>query len=334
MLRWIKRVAIALLLLTAAFVAVVLGLWRPRLWAASMGAPVTRRASANELQFQVAALPWFRAVKLTQSPANFETQSRLAQKLQALGWSVESQAVQHTSHAGNTDPKLASRSNNLIATKHLADGPITVIAAHLDAVSKSPGADDDGSGVAVLLELARLLSPEAASHVELCFFNEEENGLHGSNTFVEMLKPEERARIRVAIVMDMVGAFDQRPHSQTYPPPLSWLAPDTGDFLSVIAITDADASVQALKRAREKVAPELAMELFEPPRAIAEKFPDIWRSDHAPFWQAKVPAIFLTDTGEFRTTRYHDPTDTADALDYPRMAALTDALLELLESSK
>ena len=334
MLRWILRLAVAIGLAAIAFVAIVLALWRPRLWRANAAA-LTHRASIDGLKRDVASLPPFRAQGSMARQVDLYTEKLLSQQLTALGWSVQLQDVPDD----GSDTKLAKLNfgvvHNLVATRGLAaSGPITVIGAHLDSVIRSPGADDDGSGIAVLLELARLLSPEAASHVELCFFNSEEIGLHGSKAFAKALKPEDASRIRVAIVMDMVGAYDSRPHSQSYPPPLSWLAPDTGDFLSVIALTDADDSVQALKHAREQASPELSMVLFEPPRAIAEKFPDIWRSDHAPFWEAGVPAIFLTDTGEFRTSRYHNATDTADALDYARMAALTDALVAMLDTYK
>ena len=329
-MRLILRVVAALALGVVALLAITVQIYRPASWRSSAPPPGTSVADAARLRADVESFPPSRC---RSSPAALGAMEAMVQeRLRMLGWSVVAQEVNPLANPHRPTAKPGPPSHNLIATRALAPGgPMFVLGAHLDSVATSPGADDNGSGVAVLLELARLLPPEAAAHTTLVFFNEEEEGLHGSFTYVASLTPSERSRIGAAYVMDMVGGFDDRPHSQAYPKPLSWLAPDRGDFLSVIALREADASVAQLRQDHERVAPNLAIEMFEPPRGLAEKLPDLWRSDHAPFWEAGIPALFFTDTGPFRSDRYHTPADRSDALDYGKMALVATLLLEAAE---
>jgi aminopeptidase YwaD len=311
---------------------VAVAAFRPRLWESNASVARNGGADPARIRHEIESFPPFRSVRNAAQLAQME--ATVTAQLEELGWTVQAQLVERAPNPflGAFVPPSFPRppTHNLIATRGLATtGPINVVGAHLDSVSRSPGADDDGSGVAVLLELARILGPTAAARTELCFFNEEESGLFGSYTFVGRLSKEERSRIATAYILDMVGHFDSRPHSQAYPPPLSWLAPDQGNFLAAITLSGADA-IPAMHRAHDRAAGDLPIVLFDPPRRLAASFRDIWRSDHAAFWHAQVPAVFLTDTGEFRSTRYHSASDTADAVDFDKVAQLTDMLADAL----
>ncbi len=315
----LAAVGLALLLGAAAFLA-----YRPRHWRTPEAVAVAGAGSAA-LRVDVESFPPFRSRSHAEALRAME--ALVSKRVQDAGWTVSAQDVRRDAnphvHRTSDDPVT----HNLLAVRGAGGGvrPI-LLGAHLDSVSASPGGDDDGSAVAVLLDLARRLEPAAAGRVELCFFNEEEAGLLGSYTFVASLPAAERARIERVFVLDMVGGYDSAPHSQTYPPPLSWMAPDRGDFLSAIALTDADAAVAALREARERFAPALPIEMFEPPRVVANRLRDLWRSDHGPFWEAGIPAVFLTDTGNFRSQRYHTAADVPGALDYAKLALVADLL--------
>lgn len=332
MLRFAVSIAAGALVLGLVALGVGVAAYRPRTWEATSSVPPKVAANPARIRQALQTFPPFRSVQNAAPLAQME--ATVTAQLQALGWTVQSQLVERAPNrfvhpaVGPSVPRAPT--HNLIATRGLAStGPINIVGAHLDSVSRSPGADDDGSGVAVLLELARILGPEAAAHTELCFFNEEESGLFGSFTFVGRLTKAQRARISNAYILDMVGHFDSRPHSQSYPPPLSWLAPDQANFLAAITLAGSTA-VPLLHRAHDQVAGDLGMVLFEPTRRLANAYPDIWRSDHAPFWYAQIPAVFLSDTGNFRSTRYHSPTDTLEAVDVEQVARVADLLANAL----
>jgi len=311
---------------------VAVNAFRPRTWESTASVPSKGAADPARIRQSLETFPPFRSVQNAARLAQME--ATVTAQLEALGWTVRPQLVERAPNPLVGDFVRPSfprpRTHNLIATRRLAaTGPFNVVGAHLDSVSRSPGADDDGSGVAVLLELARILGPNASAHTELCFFNEEESGLFGSFTFVGHLSREDRSRVATAYVLDMVGHFDARPHSQSYPPPLSWFAPDQGNFLAAITLAGSRA-IPALHRAHDHVAGDLPIVLFAPSRRFAASLPDIWRSDHAAFWYAQIPAVFLSDTANFRSTRYHSPTDTIDAVQVDKVARVADMLADAL----
>ena len=118
--------------------------------------------------------------------------------------------------------------------------PCLIIGAHYDAVPFSPGADDNGSGVAVLLEAARVLSRiDRPSRLQVCFvaFAMEENGMIGSQHYVERLR-KNRTPVAGMLSLECVGYTDSRPGSQIIPPGLPIHVPDRGDFIGIVGNTD------------------------------------------------------------------------------------------------
>ena len=189
-----------------------------------------------------------------------------------------------------------------------------VIGAHYDARGPHPGADDNASGTAALLEIARLLRAAAPlSQVELAWYSNEESGLLGSAAHAGSAQG-----VRAMVSLEMLGCFDQ---PQQFPfDALRLLYPGKGDYIVVVGRLGDALLVRALKAAllgngavaRSIDAPEL--------------IPGIGDSDHSSFWRAGVRAAMVTDTAWYRNPRYHTSRDTPDTLDYARMARIVEGI--------
>lgn len=266
------------------------------------------------------------------------------------GWKVCRQPYALTENllfqARNLSPEQRRRlprcsGANLIAFRPgRKPGKVLVVAAHLDTLSQTPGADDNTSGVAGLLELARLLPPLQKS-VALVAFDMEEWNLLGS-TFFATHPPWP---IRGLVVYECIGFFSDIPKSQVLPPGLKFLFPGLwkkltknqfrGDFALVVYRSPAAKLARRLQSCFQS-----PIHLLRDPAdlpligsTLAAQFPfldHLTRSDHAPFWRTGVPAVMVTDTAEFRNANYHQPNDLPDTLDYGRMAAVVRATAALL----
>ncbi len=207
-----------------------------------------------------------------------------------------------------------------------------IIAAHYDTVLGSPGADDNASGLAVLLETARGLKHRPLVHdVQFIGFCLEEDHLRGSRAYAEQLRAANQP-IQGMIALECVGYASAEPDSQRIPPGVPIPVPTTGDFLGVIGNDAAAHLVTVLAQAASGLVPALkVVPLLVPGRG--EQLPDTRRSDHAAFWDQDYPAVMLTDTADFRNPHYHRPTDTIETLDFVFMertaACLTAATVRL-----
>lgn len=202
-----------------------------------------------------------------------------------------------------------------------------LVGAHYDTVPGTPGADDNASGVAVLIELARRLVADPPSvPVRFAAFTLEEppafgGRFQGSRVFVERAMGAGE-RVAGAVVLEMVGYTAPR---QDYPMVLRWAGyPDSGDFIGVVANRGSrrfgEAVVGGLKRN-----PRLPVEsLFVPFNGWI--LPDTRLSDHASFWDQSWPAVMVTDTAFFRNPNYHGPGDGLRSLDFAFMAELVAGL--------
>jgi Zn-dependent M28 family amino/carboxypeptidase len=217
---------------------------------------------------------------------------------------------------------------NIIGELGAPADSIVILGAHFDSVIGAPGADDNGSGVAVLLESARILAQTPLrSRLLICAFNLEELNMIGSTHFVKKLKSA-KAPVRGMISLEMVGYTDSRPGSQLYPAGLRWLYPDRGDFIGVIGNLK---SVSLLRRvAREmRQVPELSVQTLAVP-GKGEMIPAVRLSDHAPFWDANYPALMLTDTAMFRNPHYHRGSDALETLDVEFMAKVCQGVIRAI----
>lgn len=204
-------------------------------------------------------------------------------------------------------------------------GQIVVVGAHYDSVFGCPGADDNGSGVAALLELARLLPRAPGRTVRLvAFVNEEPPFFTGED--MGSLRYARRCRERgedvVAMLsLETIGYYTDAPGSQSYPFPLSAFYPGTGDFIGFVGDVRSRGLVRTAVRSfrRHTAFPSQAA-------AVPGVLPGVGWSDHWAFWQAGYRAIMVTDTAPFRYPHYHSPGDTPDQLDYDRLARVVAGL--------
>ena len=228
---------------------------------------------------------------------------------------------------------------NLIATLpgSVASQPKLLIVAHYDTVSNSPGADDNASGVAVLLELAKVFA-EARLHrtVEFIAVNLEENeretepkgrGLRGSRALAQHAREQEWDLAGVVVLESVAYAGPNV--VQSAPTGLPIEVPTVGDFIAVIGNQVSMALVQAFLQAAEQYQPDLPTVPLVVP-GNGELFPDTRRSDHAPFWDEGYPAIMLTDTTNFRSPHYHQPSDTLETLNLDFAAAVGSSVAGLI----
>jgi Zn-dependent M28 family amino/carboxypeptidase len=201
-----------------------------------------------------------------------------------------------------------------------------LLAAHYDTVQGSPGADDNASGLSVLMEAARILSRAPTRRpVHFIAFGLEEEQLLGSRDYAARLRKEDRA-IAGAIVLESVGYTDRRAGSQKAPAGLPISVPSVGDFLGIVANAPSARLSQFLESAIRRHVPELPTVSLTVP-GKGELFPDTRRSDHAAFWDCGYPALMLTDTADFRNPHYHTGTDTLETLDFRFMADVARGVL-------
>ena len=200
-----------------------------------------------------------------------------------------------------------------------------IIAAHYDTVIGSPGADDNVSGLAVLLEMARGLKHRPlVRDVQFIGFCLEEENLLGSRAYAAHLRTTNQP-IQGMIALECVGYTNAEPGSQRTPPGVPIEVPTTGNFLGVIGNEAAAHLVTALAQAATGLVPALkVVPLLVPGRG--EQLPDARRSDHAAFWDQDYPAVMLTDTADFRNPHYHRPTDTIETLDFAFMESVVNCL--------
>jgi Zn-dependent M28 family amino/carboxypeptidase len=203
-----------------------------------------------------------------------------------------------------------------------------VLAAHLDAVPGSPGADDNASGVAALLECARVLS-RTESHCTICFAvtDLEEYGIAGGRQLARRLS-REGVTIRAMLSLEMIGYTSDEPGVQKYPLFLRAFYPSTADFVALVGNWR---SRQLLKRVERAfcMVPDLPVETLTVP-FDGWMLPATRLSDHAPFWDHGYPALMVTDTAFFRNPHYHQPTDTAETLDFAFLTRVTEAVARTL----
>ena len=205
-----------------------------------------------------------------------------------------------------------------------------VIGAHYDSVADVPGANDNGSGVAALIELARLLADlrgRANARIRLVFFvNEEPPYSHspdmGSHRYAKLLA-ERGERVLGMISLETLGCFFDQPGTQKYPAPFGLIYPDTGNFIAFIGLFSARSRhfLHAVIRSfrRHTAFPTIG--------GVAPAFiPGISWSDHWSFEQFRFPALMITDTAPFRYPHYHRVTDTPDKVDVERLARITRGL--------
>ena len=212
-----------------------------------------------------------------------------------------------------------------------------VIGAHFDTVAGSPGADDNASGVAGMLEIARVLKDvQPDFSLEFVAFALEERGYldkfhRGSRQYVESAKAQRRDLIGM-ISLEMIGYFSNEPNSQTpflNIPSCLVVSEENrtiGDFLAVVGNDNSATLLKAFQESAARYISDLVLVTGQ----VAENgacFRDTRRSDHASFWDEGYQALMLTDTANFRNPHYHQPSDTIETINFELARQVTQATL-------
>jgi len=216
------------------------------------------------------------------------------------------------------------------------EGRVYIIDGHYDSISNSPGADDNGSAIAGMLEALRVLANyNFKKSIKFVAFDLEEEGLLGSLHFVstEGIKPYET--VEGVYNFEMIGYYDDAPNTQTLPTGFNLLYPDVynairndgfrGNFITNVGIQSYPRLNQAFEDAANRYVPELKVISILAPSQWQALTPDLGRSDHAPFWVAGLPALMLTDGSNFRNPYYHTPNDTLGTLNFTFMSQVVKA---------
>ena len=225
-----------------------------------------------------------------------------------------------------------SRSFNIIGKSTGTQSTPFVLAAHYDTKPGTPGADDNASAVAALLEIARCLA-DHTFHTPIIFsaFTLEEYGFIGSRHFIEKAVTSNET-FSGMILLEMLGYKTNAPQSQTYPPYFDTEKyPDSGDFIAVVGNQPSAQLTQSLAEGMKQHVPSLKVETLVVP-GTGEKFSEVRLSDHAPFWDAGIPAVMVTDTAFFRNPHYHQPSDTLETLDMEFIRENAEAVAETLKN--
>jgi Zn-dependent M28 family amino/carboxypeptidase len=207
---------------------------------------------------------------------------------------------------------------------------IVLAGAHYDTVPGSPGADDNASGVAGLLEIARELRGAAPARTLklVAFVNEEPPffpfGQMGSKLYADAA----RARgddIRLMLSFEMLGCYRDEPRSQAYPPFLKWFYPERGNFIAFVSnLRSRHALAEVTKAFRAHC--DFPAERLASPGFV----PGVSWSDQRSFWRAGYAGVMVTDTAFYRNPHYHQATDTPERLRYPEMARVVEGLARAL----
>lgn len=222
---------------------------------------------------------------------------------------------------------------NVIARFGPAEGPLLVIGAHYDSFETTPGADDNASGVAGLIELAQLLARHPPRRpVELVAYTTEEpphfyQPSMGSAQHAASLRAAGR-EVSLMLSLEMIGWFSDEPGSQTYPiPGMDILYPSQGNFIAIIGRFGDWSHTRKVKAAMAGGS-DLPVHSINTTALI----PGVDLSDHLNYWGEGYPALMITDTAFYRNPHYHMSEDTYDKLDYERMAEVVRGVFAVVQS--
>ncbi|MEU4269966.1 M28 family peptidase [Streptomyces sp. NPDC026092] len=319
---------------------------------------LTRRADPARLRDDVAFLADRPRGRIHAPEAMLRAEAHVAERLAEAGWTTERQPFDVRWRPGCSDRpgggslsplrfrlhRRLTGANLLAELPGADDGPAVLVGAHLDTVVGSPGADDNASGVAALLEVARLLGGlPRPPRVRLACFDMEELGFVGAHVAARAAR--HGRRVSGMLCLEAVGCFADAPGTQAIPAGFGTLfrgaagaveARDSrGDFTLIVHRRSSDAAAGLWRRAAGAADPRLPVVTLRDPRPdgplgtlaglAVPPLNHLGRSDHAAYWSAGIPAALLTGTANFRNPHYHRPTDTPDTVDPTRLTAVAVA---------
>ena len=321
---------------------------------AAQTAAVRAAIDPSRLRRSLETLPAPRT-RLLNPEAMADADTLILDAFRSAGWPAELRAFEEPGSDGaggapDLAPALRLSGVNVVAIKNGESRDAVVVVAHHDTVPDTGGADDNGSGVVALLELARLLgSLRLRRSVVLAAVDHEELGFWGARRLVRELSAERG--VVGAFVFEMLAYTDSTPGSQKLPKGIGAVYRDQlrkvracdfgGDFTAVIYRQSSRPLATCFADGLNLLAGPAATILLRAPSdlpvigpLLARTLPfvrDFARSDHVAFWEAGLPAVQITDTANFRNPHYHRPSDTPETLDYDRLADVIAAAAVAVE---
>jgi Zn-dependent M28 family amino/carboxypeptidase len=287
--------------------------------------PLVQRIESREVTVDATALErHVRTLAVTLHPRSVDNLPNLERAADYVLEQLRSTGAETAEQIVEADGK---QFRNLIARFGPRDGPLIVIGAHYDSCGDTPGADDNASGVAGLLELARLLAQHPPKHsVELVAFTLEEPPYFRTDSMGSVWHARELRRtnreVRLMLSLEMIGFYSDAPKSQAYPvAALKLLYPDRADFIAIVAPLGDFSDTRRVKGLFQGASDLPVVSINAPPTLQGVDF-----SDHASYWRFGMPAMMITDTSFFRNRNYHESGDTPETLDYARMAKVVRAV--------
>lgn len=290
----------------------------------------------QELVDQVDSARLYNTVLTLQGPRNYTAD---ATRMESMKDHIEDELESFgltTSRA--SFPVQSIPAENLIGRLQgdVTDTATIIVDAHFDAAQGVPGADDNGSGVAGMLEAARILSQyKYEKSIQFMGFDLEEAGLLGSRRYATQQMPEWMDLAGV-YNFEMIGYYSEEKHSQSLPTGFDFAFPQAyqqvesdsfrGNFIALVA-NEASADLRdRYASAAQQYVPGLKVVSVTVP-GNGSMVPDLRRSDHAPFWDEDLPAIMLTNTADFRSPHYHEPSDSIQYLNFTFMKQVVQATI-------
>lgn len=216
---------------------------------------------------------------------------------------------------------------NVVCTLTAGHSDKIIVGAHYDVFGEQQGADDNASGVAGVIETARILvqqKSQLAHNVEFVFYTLQEPPFFkteqmGSFVHAKSIQAQ-KDHIRGVYILEMIGFYDEN-LVQEYPAGLKWVYPQHGNFIAAVSnIQSYDLSAKYCESMR-------ILDRLECQRLVAPSFiTGMEFSDHLNYWKLDIPAMMITDTGHFRNRHYHRATDTLKTLNIAKMAQVIDGL--------
>lgn len=239
-------------------------------------------------------------------------------ELTALGYTPQSQVYEADGRSVRNIEAVLSPAAATATTESL------VIGAHYDSAGIAPGANDNGTGTAAVLEFARLLKdvPLADKRLRLVLFVNEEPPYDrtsdmGSWRYAKGLEAKGE-RVAGMLSLETLGCFSDKPGTQKYPAPFGLIFPNKANFIAFVAMPGSRSFLQEVVGAFRNHTKFPTIGGTAP-----DQIPGIGWSDHWAFWQLGYPAVMVTDTALFRYRDYHKATDTPDKVDYDKLARIT-----------
>jgi hypothetical protein len=309
---WLQVAAIVAGVIAVGLGAIVLVLRQPVFFPRAHARPSAGDVDVERLRTHVRRLSVTCHPRSHDNPENLDRASAyIREEMKAAGGRMSEQEYEWGSE----------RYRNVIASFGPEDGARVVVGAHYDTVEDSPGADDNASGVAGLLELARGLGARPPSaRVDLVAFTLEEpphfrSERMGSAHHAASLRAA-GAAVKAMLSLETIGFFTDATDSQSYPVgALRGIYPSVGNFIAVIGRTTDGALTREVKAAMQGASDLPVYSLNAPAAMTGVDF-----SDQRSYWAEGYPGLMITDTAFYRNPHYHEKTDTADTLDYARLA--------------